>query len=45
MIVLITMREYNEHSKRDEVIVSHGVRYGSGRNVILPCETLDVYRS
>lgn len=45
MIILITMREYNEASRREEIVVSHGINYSSGRNVILPCETLETFKS
>ena len=45
MIILITMREHSEKSGREEVIVSHGVDHSSGRNVVLPCETLEIFKS
>ena len=37
MIMVITVKEKNKHSGREELIVSHGVDAYTGRVVILPC--------
>lgn len=38
MIVVVTTKEKNERTGREELIVSHGVDVDTGRMVILPCE-------
>ena len=42
MIILITCYEPDKAGKMVEV-VSHGVNWDTGRNVCLPCETLNYY--
>lgn len=42
MIIVITVKERNSKTGREEVIVSHGIDEVSGRTVILPCERPEV---
>lgn len=37
--VLVTITEFNEKTRRNEIIVSHGVDLDTGREVVLPNET------
>jgi len=39
MIIVITTREINEKTKREELLVSHGIDSLTGKTVILPCDT------
>lgn len=39
MIIVITTREINEKTKREELLVSHGIDSVTGKAVILPCDT------
>jgi hypothetical protein len=39
MIIVITTREINEKTKREELLVSHGMDSLTGKTVILPCDT------
>lgn len=38
MIILITTLEKDKKTGHDHLIVSHGVDFETGKNVILPCE-------
>lgn len=38
MIIVITCKERNLKTGRDELVVSHGVDESTGRSVVLPCE-------
>lgn len=37
MIIVITIKERNERSGKEEIIVSHGVDTITGQDVVLPC--------
>lgn len=39
MIIVITVKEINENTGREHLIVSHGIDKVTGKAVILPCET------
>ena len=38
MIVLVTTIEHDEKTKREKLVVSHGVDMLTGKTVILPCD-------
>lgn len=44
MIVLITCREINETTGREEIIVSHGMDHKTLRAVVLPCDPLKEFK-
>ncbi|MGF7192267.1 hypothetical protein JOE11_005345 [Robbsia andropogonis] len=39
MIIVITFRQKNQRTGREEILVSHGIDASTGRNVILPIES------
>lgn len=39
MIVVITTKERNPRTGREQVVVSHGIDLATDQTVILPCET------
>jgi hypothetical protein len=42
MIIVITHIETNERTGRKETLVSHGIDSRTGKEVVLPCERIEV---
>lgn len=38
IIIVITVKEKNQRTVREELVVSHGIDEHTGKTVILPCE-------
>jgi len=38
MIIVITSKEKNQRTGREELVVSHGIDKRTGKTAILPCE-------
>lgn len=44
MIILITIKEFNEKTRHHEIIVSHGICSVTGKNIVLPNESITYYK-